>query len=250
MSRSVLCRTLYWALCWAAGLWLPAQAAPSAAGRWQGQAQIPGAPLSMVIDLQQQDGQLWLGSVILPGRGVKGAPLQQIRVDARGVEFSLAAAFGSAPSSTPTELELQWQPDGRLTGEFRQGGQRAPMSLQRQGEAQLDLPPQSTPPTPELQGVWRGRYELGGYARELTVTLAAQAQAGSWGQIVVVGKRRSELSISHVQQGRDFVTLWGAQGSVRIEGRWRASDGRIRGHWLQGPFEAELVLQKDPQVAP
>lgn len=231
-----------------------AACAAPAEGRWEGRAEIPGAPLAMVVDLQRTDALAWVGSVILPGRGVKGAPLAGIRVDDRGVQFSLAAAFATAPSSTPTEVELRWQADGRLAGEFRQGGHRAALTLSRSGAAQADLPTPTMPLSPEMRGVWRGRYELGGYAREVTVTLNAVAASGGAGEIVIVGKRRSVLAIDRVVQGREFITLDSSEGGVRIEGRWRNADGRmdgrIDGHFLQGPFEAALVLRQESRPAP
>jgi hypothetical protein len=51
------------------------QAAESAAGRWEGVVQIPGQELKLVVDLSDQGGKDWVGSIIVPGFGVKGAPL-------------------------------------------------------------------------------------------------------------------------------------------------------------------------------
>lgn len=229
---------------------LAAQAASNASGRWQGQAELPGLVLPMVVDLQQQGAQGWQGSVILPGRGVKGAVLEQIRVDERGVAFSLAAAFATAPSSTATVVELQWQADGQLAGHFSQGGHRAPLRLVRSGEAQVDLPPPSTPPAAELLGRWRGRYELGGYLREVTITLTAPSASGQQGEIVIVGKRRTVLPIDRVHQGRSFITLDSVQGGVRIEGRLHTDGKRIDGHFQQGPFEAALPLTRQEPGSP
>ena len=58
----------------------PALAAPGAAGRWEGVADVPGNPLRLVVDLDPGANGRWDGSVILPDRGVKGAPLDELAV--------------------------------------------------------------------------------------------------------------------------------------------------------------------------
>ena len=222
-----------------------ALAAPAAQGRWQGWLEIPGAPQELMVDLATAPAMQWVGSAILPGRGVKGAPLAEIQVGEAGVQFSLAAAFGSAPPGSATEARLRWQPDGRLAGTFHQGGWSAPLLLTRSGPPQVDLAPAATKLSADLVGIWRGRYELGGYPREVTLTLSQPPDAAAQGELVIVGKRRSVLAIDHVQQGASFVTLAANAAGLRIEGRWRTDDGRIEGHLVQGPFEAALVLRRD-----
>ena len=46
------------------------QAAPNAAGRWEGVAQIPGHELKLIVDLSDEGGKGWVGSIILPGFSV------------------------------------------------------------------------------------------------------------------------------------------------------------------------------------
>jgi len=51
-----------------------------------------------VIDLAQSSDGKWSGSAILPGFGIKGAPLADLSVTDSAVNFSLAGVFGD-----PTE---------------------------------------------------------------------------------------------------------------------------------------------------
>lgn len=220
--------------CWA-------QAAPEPSGRWEGTAEIPGAPLPLVVDLSRTPAGVLQGSVILPGRGVKGAPLQALGSDEAGLGFSLAAAFNIAANPAP-QVRLRWQADGSLAGEFLQAGQTAPLRLQRTGEPQVDLPVAPTALSPALLGRWVGRYELGGYPREVTLTLNNGPAGLGAGELVVVGKRRTELAIDHVVQGREFLTLKASAANYRIEGRHAAD--RIEGQVVQGPFEAAIVLRR------
>lgn len=225
-----------------------ARAAPDAAGRWDGQAQIPGAPMPMVVDLQAGRAGQWQGSVIIPGRGVKGAVLGQLRVDDNGVAFNLSSAIPDLPDVPPARVELRWQPDGRLGGEFHQGANVAPLTLKRIGPAQVDVPP-PLPALPEtLAGVWRGRYELGGYPRDVSLTLSPSADGTGQGEMVIVGRRRSVLAMDRIDPGSAFVILESSSTGVRVEGRWNAAQGLIEGHFLQGPFEARLLLRREAVV--
>ena len=219
-----------------------ALAAPDAAGRWEGVADIPGNPLRLVVDLDQRANGRWDGSVILPDRGVKGAPLDELAVSGCDVRFGLAAAFAGGGGTQP-RVALACQPDGSLAGTFELGGRRTSVSLRRSGAAQVDRPPANSVISAALAGRWTGRYELGGVPREVTLTLANRADAGGGGQLVIVGKRTTTLDVDQVAQGREFVTLRASAADYRIEGRFTA-DGAIEGSVIQGPFEAAIVLRR------
>lgn len=228
-----------------AALWPEAARADEAlAGRWQGMADLAGEPLPMVVDLAPAAGgtsaPAWIGSLVLPGRNVKGAALTQVVVSGQGLRFTLAEALPSA--AAPFEVRLTRGADGQLVGELRQGTLVAPLRLARSGDAQVERPVPATALSPALTGTWVGRYELGGYPRDVTLKLANGAGGLGGGELVIVGKRRSELVIDHVVQGREWVTLTARAASLRIEGRH--GDGTISGRLVQGPFEAALVLRR------
>lgn len=216
-------------------------AAPDAAGRWVGTAEIPGAPMRVVVDLEPAPAG-WIGSVILPGRGVKGAPLNALQVDDTGVRFGLAAALRFGPEPPP-QVQLRWQADGTLAGDYTQAGHRAALVLRRSGAAQVDRPTPATVITADMTGRWRGRYELGGAPRDVTLTLQRAADGFGRGELLIVGKRTSTLPIDHIVQGQAFITLRSTEADIRIEGRW--GGGEIHGLFVQGPFEAPLTLRRD-----
>ena len=220
-----------------------AAAAPDPAGRWEGVAQIPGAPMRLIVDIDRDTARRWIGSVIVPGHGVKGAPIFALQAGDTGVRLDLVAAFRSPPGSA-VEARLDWSADGMLAGDLMQGGHSAPLLLRRIGAAQVDLPVPSTPVSAALEGTWVGRYELDGYPRELTLKLANGADGTATGELVIVGRRTSALAVDQVRQGSEFITLRASAADFRVEGRWSASDGSIRGEMLQGPFAAPLVLRK------
>jgi hypothetical protein len=220
----------------------PACAAPEASGRWEGSADIPGEPLRLVVDFARDSSGAWAGSVILPGRGVKGSALDGVTVSDKELQFGLASAFPGPTGSAP-HVALGWQSDGSLAGTLQLGGRTAPVSLHRSGAAQVDFPPASTAISPGLEGTWRGRYELGGATRDVTLTLSNRAQQGAAGRLVIVGKRTTTLELDLVMQGREFITLRASSADFRIEGRFTAADDTIEGSMSQGPFAAPIVLR-------
>lgn len=220
-----------------------ARAGPDPAGRWEGVADVPGQPLRLVIDLDRDAQGRWAGSAILPGRGVKGAAVDGLDVAGCDIRLGLAAAFPGGDALQP-KLALACQGDGVLAGTFTLGGHAAPVSLHRSGPAQLDRPPAGRPITAALAGRWTGRYELGGFPREVTLTLANGADGTGGGQLVIVGKRTTTLEVDQVMQGREFVTLRASAANFVIEGRFAAQEGVIEGAMSQGPYEATLVLHR------
>ena len=234
-------QTFLFALSLAAGA--GAHATPDAAGRWEGVADIPGRPLRLVVDLDRDAQGRWEGSVILPGRGVKGAPLDALAVAGCDVRFALSGAFSGGDSLQP-KMALACQPDGSLAGTFALGGQVTAVSLHRSGAAQVDRPAPSSVISAALAGRWRGRYEIGGVPREVTLTLANR-DGSAGGQLVIVGKRTTTLVVDQVTQGREFVALRASAADFRIEGRFSPDAGVIDGGVAQGPFEAAIVLRRE-----
>jgi|SRR5882672_46965 len=220
-----------------------ARSAPDPAGRWEGVAEIPGAPMRMIVDIARDPQRKWVGSVILPGLGVKGAPLNDLTVTDAALHFGLTSAF-STPLEPAPAVRLARRTDGTLAGELHEGGHAARLLLRRTGPSQVDIAPPSTAVSAALEGKWVGRYELGGHPRDVTLTLANHPPGAARGEIVVVGRRTTTLRVDHVVQGAEFITLQSNQAGFRIEGRWATADGTIQGQMVQGPFEATLVLHR------
>jgi hypothetical protein len=220
----------------AAAPWAHAGALPGL-GRWEGAAQVQGMPMPMVIDLDRG-----AGSITLPGRRVKGAPLADLQHDARGARFTLAAAF-LVPGEPVPSIELRWRGRERADGVLRLGGLVAPVALRRTGDAQVDRPPASTPIADALVGTWVGRYELGGTPREVTLVLSRDAAGRGRAAMTIVGRRRTEVPFERVVQQPRFLSLRGNAFDIAVEGAWR--EGAIDATFEQGPFEAPLALRRE-----
>ncbi|MDP9097853.1 MAG: hypothetical protein M3N48_02535 [Verrucomicrobiota bacterium] len=221
------------------------QAAESAAGRWEGAAQIPGHELKLIVDLSDEGGKGWIGSIIVPGFGVKGAPLVDLQGRGGELAFAVKGALGNERAGR-AELKAHLTPEGHLAGNFTQGGNSAPFVLEKTGQAQVDLPPRSTAVSKDLEGEWKGDYEMMGYARHATMKFANRGGDGTTVEFVVVGKKVNNVPVSLVIQDGDFVTVRSDEFGITFEGRFVKEAGEIKGTLSQGPLEAPLLLRRTP----
>jgi hypothetical protein len=70
-------------------------AAPSARGSLGRRVEIPGAGLPLVVDLARTSAGAWTGSIVIPGLGIKGAPLANLVVTDDQVSFDLGSMLGT-----------------------------------------------------------------------------------------------------------------------------------------------------------
>jgi hypothetical protein len=119
-----------------------------------------------VIDLAQSSDGKWSGSAILPGFGIKGAPLADLSVTDSAVNFSLAGVFGDPKFTGHITGE------GAIAGDFTQSGNTAPFALRITGPPQMEPQRVSTPVRKELEGEWRSEFELFGSKLRAPLLLA------------------------------------------------------------------------------
>lgn len=219
------------------------QAADNAAGRWEGSAQIPGGELKLIVDLSQDQAKEWVGSIIIPGFGVKGAPLADLIVNHSEIAFSIKGALGDQRAGQ-TKLKARYSADSHLTGDFMLAGNSAPFVLTRTGPPQVELPPRNTVVSKQLEGEWKGDYELNGYPRHVTMKFANRDAEGANVEFVIVGKKTNNVPVSLVTQEGDFLSLKSDEFRMTYEGRFRSEGREIKGTLTQGPFELPLVMHR------
>jgi hypothetical protein len=134
--------------------------------------------------------------------------------------------------------------DGTFSGDFMQGGNRAPFALKRTGAPQLVTPLQSTPVTNDIEGEWKGEYQIFGTPRHVTLKLANGGKNGATAEFIVVGRKVNNLPIDIVRQEGDLVTIESNQTGIGYEGRFNKEAREIKGTFIQGPIELPLVLHK------
>jgi hypothetical protein len=219
--------------------------AESAAGRWEGPAQVHGRELKLIVDLSEEAGKGWIGSIIIPGLAIKGAPLVDRKASGPDLVFEIKGALGSEKVG-PAEIQAHLTADNRLEGNFKQGGNTAPFVLEKTGPAQVELPPRNTAVSKELEGEWKGEYELMGYARQVTMKFSNRGPEGAGLEFVIVGKKTNNVPVSLVTQEGDFLTIKSTEFGMTYEGRFRKESREINGTLTQGPFEVPLVMRRTP----
>jgi hypothetical protein len=220
-------------------------AAENAAGRWEGFAQIPGREIKLIVDLSAESGSNWAGSIIIPGFGVKGAPLADLNIQGNAIAFAIKSALGDERAGR-AELKGQLTADGRFTGNLNQGGNSAPFVLEKTGPPQVELPPRNTTVAKEIEGEWKGDYEMMGYARHATVKFSNRGAEGAGVEFTIVGKKVNNVPVSLVTQDENFLTVKSDEFGITFEGRFNKEAGEIKGTVSQGPLEAALVLRRTP----
>ena len=216
---------------------LPCRAEDPISGRWEGTARIPDDELNVIVDLAQQNGA-WVGSIIIPGLGVKGMPLTDIKVQSPDVQFAVKGPLG-------IQLNLRLlDANKKLAGNFEQAGNRAPATLQKTGPPQVEYPPRNTPVAKELEGEWKGDYEMLGYTRHVSIKFANHPD-GATAEFVVVGRKHNNLPVNLVTQEGDLITVDSHEIGFSFEGRLR--NGKLNGVIRQGAAESPLVLERVQQ---
>jgi hypothetical protein len=217
-------------------------AAQVQAGRWTGRAHLPGREVPLVVDIAEDAAGAWIGSIIIPGFDVKGAPLDHLKVAGESVSFDIGDTL-SRPPDGPATFTAKLNAKGVLAGEMKQGGNAAPFELARAGAAQVEAPRRSTALAKELEGRWIGEYELGGYARHVTMDITGAGAAPPAIDFVVVGKQTTKLPIDFVAEEEGLVRIECNAYRIHFEGR--VHGGRIEGTLEQaGFFEVPLVLHR------
>jgi hypothetical protein len=212
---------------------LPSRAEDTLSGRWEGSARIPDDELTVVVDLAKNN-DAWVGSIIIPGLGLKGTPLTDIKADPPDVSFAVKGPLG-----VKLNLRLLGPPENKLAGNFEQAGNRAPATLQKTGPPQVEYPPRNTPVAKELEGEWEGDYKMLGYTRHVSIKLS-NYPSGAAADLVIVGRKHNVLPVDLVTQEGDLVTVDSHEMGFTFEGRLR--DGKLAGAIQQGAVETPLVL--------
>jgi hypothetical protein len=222
---------------------LLSHAEENAAGRWEGTVHIPSRELVLIVDLAagSGDGGNWQGSITIPGLGIKGAPLTDIAVKSDGVVFSIKSALADQRAG-PAKFNAHFIGDGKLSGNFEQAGNSALFALEKTGPAQVELPPHSTAIAKEIEGEWKGGYELFGHPRKVTIKIQNRGAEGATAEFVIVGRKENKLPVDRVVQEGEFLTIDSHETGLSFEGRARKDE--IQGTILQGPLEIPVTLRR------
>ena len=213
-------------------------------GRWQGEAQVPGAPIALTVDLVKNKSGAWIGSITTADLHMKSMPLTDISDEGGHIAF---ATQGSGASH-----EGQFALRGKIgsaetmDGDFSVGGNTAKFELKKVGAASVDFAQGSTPLDKAFEGKWIGDYAIADVPRHVTMTIANSAGGAASAKFVVVGKKTTDVPVDVVRQDGALVIVQSNAYQITYEGRLRKDTGQIAGTFTQGPYELPLNLHREP----
>jgi hypothetical protein len=216
----------------------PSDGGGPAAGRWEGVVQIPDRELTLIVDLAPSDSGKWNGSVIIPGFDIKGKQLKDLAVRGSNVTFGITTGRGLQAT-----LKAKITGDS-LTGDFVEAGLTARFALKKIGPAQVEALPRSSVVSQEIEGEWKGQYQVFGSPRNVTIKLTNHGSDGATVDFVVVGRKTTNVPVDLVKQEEKYLTIDSHETGISYEGRFNPQTGEIKGSFIQGPFELPLVLQR------
>jgi hypothetical protein len=200
--------------------------------------QVPDRELTVVLDLEHSEGGSWRGSIIIPGLNIKGAPVADIVVNDSDASFTFKGA-----RDLDATFKGHFGADGTLAGDFTEAGNRAPFALKRIGPPQVEAPVRSTAIAREIEGEWKGEYQIFGAPRHVTLKLMNGAN-GATAEFVVVGRRVNNLPVDLITQEGELIMIDSHQTGIGYEGRFDKNTNQIKGTFMHGPIDLPLVLRK------
>jgi hypothetical protein len=194
--------------------------------------------LKLVIDLAQDTHGQRTGSAIVPGFGVKGAPLADIAVKDSVVSFAIKSALGEP------KLKGRLATDGAFAGDYQQAGNTAPFLLRNVGPPQVEPPRESTAVPKELESEWQGEMNYVGNLIHIRLKLKNQPGGKATGEFVFVGKRETKLPLDLVTEDAGLLTVELFGPGITYEGRFRNNANEITGAFRQGAIERPRISVK------
>jgi len=228
-------------LCAGAFLLSAADEAP-AAGRWEGIVHVPGQDTQLVLDLDRNAGGQWIGSATLPGSGVQGAALTDLKVD--GSEFS--CAFKDVLGGP--KLNGSVGPDGSISGTFALGGNSAGFTLQRTGDAQVEPPLHSTAVRHEFEGDWEGDITVLDHPVHAKLSLTNHENGQATAKLVIKGRQENVVPVERVTQEGNLITLDVPAQHATYDGRMSADGTAIDGVFEQQSVEFPILFHRAAQA--
>ncbi len=166
---------------------LLAQTAVDPSGHWEGAVQVPNKELKIEIDLAKKNSKGELsGTFGNPAGSIEGLSACDGGRRGRSVRFVLKV--GTEVSTFVGALSA----DGKsLSGDASQGGESAPFSITRTGDARIAPAPKSSPIGKELEGTWNGTLEVGEKQTRLILKMGESTRRYSHWHDYQPGRQRS-----------------------------------------------------------
>jgi hypothetical protein len=214
---------------------------PTQVGKWEGDIQVPGQTVGVVVELARSSDNRWAGTIAVPSQGNIVLRMLNLKVEGAAISFDMPGAPGYP--SFKGDLAADGQ---SIVGSFMQGGQSFRIELKRKGVATLKADaskPVVAPAVAAVKGDWAGALEVGGQTLRLKFKLMPSAEDGIYGVLDSVDQLIwiPVDSISE-QNGTIKFELKLIQGS--FSGKLSQDGASWEGTWEQGSGSMPLTLKR------
>ncbi len=206
------------------------------AGHWEGKIQIPDHELSIAVDLSQSATGGWIGSLSITGSAAVDVPLIKITVSGTSVQF-----VASLPGDTSFVGTLSTDASS-LAGKVSNAEGAVPFQLARTGEANVKVPPPSSPSSKEFEGTWEGVLDVGGRVMRIELKMSPAADGTAKALLVNLDQGSEVVPVT-------TVTIQGKQLDLEaraVGGTYRGTlgaGGEIAGEWTQKTLRLPLTFK-------
>jgi uncharacterized protein len=149
------------------------------AGSWTGSLEVgPGMELPLVVHVNPTEDGGWSATLDSPAQGATGIPVASVAWEDGVLTLDISAIGAS--------FRGRLDEDGRIAGEFTQGGRPLPLVLERTDDPGSLLPRPQHPEPPFPYEVEEVRFENPAAGIRLAGTLTLPAGEGPWPAVVLV----------------------------------------------------------------
>lgn len=214
-----------------------AQTASKATGHWQGTIQMPERELGITVDLDRNSKGAWIGSMSVVGSTSVDVPLSNITVEDTAVRFT-----ADLPAHASFDGHLSTDASS-LSGKASNADGSVEFQLTRNGEANVKVPPPSSPLSKDFEGTWEGSLEVGGKALRIVLKLLPAADGTATATLISVDRGNKEVPATTVTIKDKQLQLEARAVSGTYRGTLGAS-GDIAGDWAQGANRLPLTFKR------
>ena len=218
---------------------------PDARGHWSGAIDVPGSPIEIIVDLDQDKDGKWKGAIAVPPQGLKDFVLSGISVQGADVAFEMAGIPGDPA------FKGKLSDDGsKIIGEISQGGVNVPFTLERKGAAQIvsaapkPTDASSAPAGGSIEGNWEGTLDVNGVKLRLVLKVSRGSDGALTAKMDSPDQGASDIPVSSVVQKGDAINFELSKIQGAYEGRLNKDASEISGEWKQGGGSLPLTLKR------
>lgn len=220
---------------------LPPNAPTAFAGHWEGDITLPQTALVIRVDLAETN-HTYSGTIDIPVQNLRGFTLGSLRADNRVIAFTMPRIPGD-----PT-FEGQLAPGGkRITGQFRQGGQKYPFQLVSK-PIPAPLPGQTPAkgvPGIGVAGSWQASLSVSpGIELRLLLELTNSAQGTVEGLMTSLDQGNARIPCTATTNAPNRVQLRLPTVGSSFTGEISPDGSELQGQWRQAASSLPLAFKR------